>query len=92
MASNEVGASLDYNLHVGDPGKHIVRFRVTGQPGRIDILKGNRVLASVNATPVSEKWQTVQTAVDLPSGLQTIRIRCEASGQGINWIEYAKAS
>jgi hypothetical protein len=92
MASNEASASLDYNLHVGKAGKHIVRFRVTGQSGRIVILKGDRVLASVNANPDADKWQTVQTAVDLPSGPQTIRIRCNAGGQGINWIEYARAS
>jgi hypothetical protein len=92
MASNEANASLDYNLHVSKAGKHNVRFRVTGQSGRIDILKGNRVLASVNANPDADKWETVQTVVDLPSGSQTIRIRCEASGQSINWIGFARTS
>ena len=56
----------------------------------MELLRGDKVLASVSATPAPNQWQTVNTSLALPAGPQTIHIRCTAKGQTINWIGFTK--
>jgi hypothetical protein len=90
LTSNEAGSWFDYNIQVDKAGKYTVRFRVTGAPGSITILKGDQVLGSVSISPDLPRWATVETSVQLPAGAQTLRVRCDAAGIGINWLEFAK--
>ena len=91
MASNETESWLDYNLQVDKGGKYDLRLRVTGQPGTISVLKGEQLLASVNSNPAQGQFATVETSIQLPAGAHTLRIRCSAAAQGINWIEFIKS-
>jgi len=74
-----------YNIQVDAPGAYVLRVRVSGAPGQMDIVGNGRVLGSVHCT--QSQWHMVGTSVSLPSGAQTIRIHCD--GQIIHSIEFA---
>ncbi len=88
MSSTAADGWTEYNVQVDAAGTYDLHFRVAGQPGKIDVLEREQTLGSVDSNP--EQWQTVVTSLQLPAGPQTIRVRCEAKGQSINWIEFAR--
>jgi len=90
MTSNVAGSSLNYSIQVAKPGTYRLGFRVTGAPGTISVLEGNRVLGTASIDPTLPRWATVYATVPLPSGLQSLTVRSDAAGIGINWIEFAK--
>jgi hypothetical protein len=90
MLSNETASWLDYNLQVNDAGKYRLRFRVTGEHGNVSIIQGDQVLGSVPSAPAQGQYATIETTVSLAAGAQTLRVRCEGAGIGINWVEFTK--
>lgn len=77
-------SQLDYNVSVPQPGVFSVKVRFAGSPAKIEILSGNTVLASVQSQ--SEGWQTAETAITMPGGVQALRVRASAPVR-INWME-----
>ena len=79
---------IDYNIQVDQPGTYTLRFRVSGAPGKMDVVQNGQVLGSVDSTDTG--WHTVETSVSLLPGTQTIRISC--NGQTLHSIEFAMKS
>lgn len=90
MTSLEPGALLAYNVQVDKAGTYTLQFRMTGEPGQVEVLKGDKVLASVPPSPNSNGWYTVTTNIPLSTGAQTLHIRLGSKGQVINWISFTK--
>ena len=78
-------SSIDYNLQVDAPGVYLLKFRVSGAPGKMDILEDGQLLGSVDSTET--RWHTLEAVVTLPAGSQTLRITC--SGQALHSIDFA---
>lgn len=89
MTTNEAGALLAYNVQVDKAGTYSLQFRVNGEPGTIEVLRGSKVIGSIPLT-VGKQWQTLETSVPLIAGAQTIHVRFGAKGQTINWISFTK--
>jgi hypothetical protein len=89
MAANTSGAALDYNIQVDAPGVYTLGFRVAGNGGKLEVLKRDQVIATAEV-PAGNDWHTVQTAVQLPGGLQKVRVRYGTSGLCLHWIEFAR--
>ncbi len=89
MGSESPGGWLEYNVQVDAAGPYVLRFRVGGAAGKLEILKGDTLAGQLQAGGQSG-WQTVETNVDLAVGAQRLRVRCENSNQAINWIEFAR--
>lgn len=90
MASLEPGALLTYNVQVDKMGTYTLKFRMTGEPGQVDVLKEDKVLASVPSTANPNEWHTVATTIPLSIGAQTLHVRLGSKGQVINWIGFTK--
>jgi Glycosyl hydrolase catalytic core/Carbohydrate binding module (family 6) len=90
MASDAAGAWLDYNVQVDQAGSYTMRLRLTGKAGAIEILSGEKALGTVSLEETPTAWTTLSTTVTLEQGPQTIRLRCQSQGQGINWIEFTR--
>jgi hypothetical protein len=77
--------SVDYNIQVDKAGTYALKLRVSGVPGKIEIVQNDQILGSVASTKT--QWQTVETTVPLLAGAQTLRIRCD--GQTLHSIDFA---
>jgi hypothetical protein len=86
MVSNGGASSVDYNIHVDTAGTYTVKIRVSGTPGKIEVVQNDQVLGT--AEPTGAEWQTVETTVPLLAGSQAVRIRC--NGQTLHYVEFAK--
>ena len=78
-------AFLEYNIQVDTAGSYKLKFRVSDMGKPIDIMAGDKVLASTPATV--NGWQNVEASVTLPAGPQTIRLH--TGGQTVEWIEFS---
>lgn len=87
MLAGASGAWLEYNVQVDQVGEYKVALRVE-RAGKIEILSGDKVLATVEST--EKKWQTVTTKIKLAAGAQKIRVKLGAKGLGANWIEFSR--
>lgn len=81
-------AWVAYNIQVDVPGTYVLRMRVSGAPGKIDVLQNGRVLGSADTNEL--QWHTVETSVALVPGTQTVRFRC--NGQALHSIEFEMQS
>ncbi|MES1227638.1 MAG: hypothetical protein ABUL72_03150, partial [Armatimonadota bacterium] len=66
-------------------------LRVSGKPGRIDVLRGDRVLGSVIVDPDGNSWRTVTATISLAKGAQTVRLRL-AKDQSVNWLSFVRTA
>jgi hypothetical protein len=89
MMGEGMGSSITYNIQVDAAGEYIIRFRVAGGAGKLEVVKANQVIASV-ATPEKKEWNTVESSVQLTAGPQKLQVRYGANGQCLHWIEFAK--
>ena len=89
MGSESADGWLDYNVQVDAAGPYVLKFRVGGAPGQLDVMRGDAVLGKLQ-TGAQSGWQTVEVPVDLPAGAQKLRVRCAQRSQAINWIEFAR--
>ncbi|MHA4809671.1 PKD domain-containing protein [Flavitalea flava] len=95
----ENGDWMDYNVNVAAAGTYTVSLRLsvpyTGTSLQLRLANG-AVLASLNLPAYGSSfkdWQTVNTTVVLPAGLQTIRlISTSNSGWNINWLSFASGT
>lgn len=90
----DIGEWVDYAVHVATGGAYEMDFRVASATagGILEILSGTKILNTiyVNGTGGWQNWQTVSARVELPQGLQTLRLRfsgTEANLFNINWVE-----
>ncbi len=88
MKSYSPAAWLDFNIQVDTRGKYQLALRVGGNPGRIEILENDQLLASMKS--VRSGWHTVETSINLPAGPQAIRVRLESKAQSIHAIAFVK--
>ncbi|HWB60836.1 MAG TPA: carbohydrate-binding protein, partial [Chthoniobacteraceae bacterium] len=79
-------AWVDYNIQVDVPGTYLLRMRVSGAPGRVEVLQDGVVLGSVDT--IEKAWHTEETAVPLAAGAQTIRVRF-SGGQSLHSIDFS---
>ena len=86
VVAEQPGAWLDYNLQVDQPGIYVLNCRVSGEPGRIELLKGAQGIATIEVT--QQNWQTIPVALPFAAGRQTIRVRCSRKGQALQWLEF----
>ena len=89
MGAEEPQGWLEYNVQVDAAGPYVLRFRVGGAAGKLEILQGNTTAGQVQGGGPGG-WQTVETSLNLTAGPQKLRVRCENSNQAINWIEFAR--
>lgn len=89
----EAGDWMDYTVNVATAGTYTVACRVASLPGAGQFQLRNAAgttLATVNvaATGDWQVWTTVQTAVTLPAGAQTLRIHALAAGWNLNKLTF----
>ncbi|HWK03612.1 MAG TPA: carbohydrate-binding protein [Puia sp.] len=93
------GDWMDYNVNVTTAGTYIASFRIstpnaTGAGFQLKLANGT-VLATLtlpNTTGLSN-WQTVNVAVTLPAGAQTLRLASTSTlTWGINWMDFESSS
>ncbi len=89
MGAEKPQGWLEYNVQVDAAGPYVLKFRMGGAAGKVEILQGTTVAGQVQGGGPGG-WQTVEASVNLPAGAQKLRVRCENSNQAINWIEFAK--
>ncbi len=89
MGSESPGGWVEYHVQVDVPGPYLLRFRVGGAPGTLEVLRNGAVVARM---PVGEQrgWQTVEAPLELDAGAQSLRVRCGQSNQAIHWIEFVR--
>gem|GEM_PF-221833 len=93
----DTGDWLDYNVYVSSAGTYPVAFRVASTTATSQFqLRNNagNVLATVNVPNTGgwQSWTTVNAAVSLPAGNQTLRLYVSGTGFNINWLNFATAS
>ena len=92
------GDWMDYRLTTPATGSYTLNFRVaTIYSGAQFVVKNSsgQVLATVKVPTTGgfQSWQTVSATVNLPSGVQTLRLQSSAApGWNINWWEVAGGS
>ena len=84
---------MDYRLNVATAGTYSIEFRVASENSntRFQLKRGYTVMANVNVpnTGAWQNWQTVTTpGIQLPAGLQTLRIYVRAGGFNVNWMKF----
>jgi len=89
MKAEGSGGTLEYNIQVDTAGTYVLKFRVAGSAGKLDVLKGEQVIGSAE-TPNKNDWETVEASVPLTAGAQKLKVRYGSIGQCLNWIEFAK--
>ncbi len=89
MGSESPQGWLEYHLQVDAAGPYVMKFRIGGAAGKVEILQGDKVIGQLQ--PADQPgWQTAETSVNLMFGAQKLRVRLEKSNQAINWIEFAR--
>lgn len=78
-------AWVAYNIQVDVPGTYVLKLRVSGAPGRIDVMQDGQVIGSAETNEL--QWHTVETQVALIAGAQTIRVQC--NGQALHTIDFS---
>lgn len=79
---------IDYNVAVDRPGQFSLKIRCKTAAGtKLDILSSDTVLATAQAQ--TDDWQTATTAITLPKGNQTLRVRSSAYAH-LNWMEFSR--
>ena len=92
------GDWMDYRLTTPATGSYTLNFRVaTIYSGAQFVVKNSsgQVLATVKVPTTGgfQSWQTVSATVNLPSGVQTLRLQSSAApGWNINWLEVVGGS
>ena len=92
------GDWMDYRLTTPATGSYTLNFRLaTIYSGAQFVVKNSsgQVLATVKVPTTGgfQSWQTVSATVNLPSGVQTLRLQSSAApGWNINWLEVAGGS
>ena len=82
------GSTMDYNVSVAKAGTFSLGIRCKGAEGtKFDVLAGDKVLASAQISDAG--WQTIQTNIELPKGLQTLRVRPSGYAR-FNWMEFGQ--
>jgi Glycosyl hydrolase catalytic core len=87
LQTGDADATVDYNLQVDTAGSYDVTLHISGTPGKIDIMKGDQTLASVQ--PADKTWQDTTATIDLPEGPQTLRLHLGEKGQLIESLNFA---
>lgn len=82
LMAHEPGAWADYQLYADKAGSYTIRVQAVGTTGALEILAGERALATMPA--VTAGSQPAAATITLPAGAQVLRIRCEAKGQSIH--------
>lgn len=78
-------AWVAYNIQVDVPGTYVLKLRVSGAPGKIDVMQEGQVIGSAETSEL--QWHTVETQVALIAGAQTIRVQC--NGQALHYIDFS---
>jgi gliding motility-associated-like protein len=90
------GDWIDYNVNAPSAGPYNFKLRLASNTnnGRIEILSDKQPVFSlaVPNTKNLQKWATLNAAVDLPRGAQTLRIRAMAAPFNLNWIDVRPAT
>ncbi|HYK56338.1 MAG TPA: carbohydrate-binding protein, partial [Flavisolibacter sp.] len=86
------GDWMDYNVNVSAAGNTTLNFRFAAPNAGAQIQIRNSsgtVLATVTfpSTGGWQTWQTTGTSVNLPAGVQTLRIYAATGGWNLNWFE-----
>jgi len=89
MRADGGGSTLDYNIQVDKAGSYLLKFRVAGAGGKIELLKDGQLIATA-ITPDKKDWDTVQTTVLLSAGPQKLRVRYGTIGQCLHYIEFGQ--
>lgn len=88
MRLSGANAWLEYNVAVKEAGTLTVRVRFFGDENtKIEILAGERALATVQGQGREKGWQTVSAPIVLPAGNQTLQVRSSGSAR-LNWMEF----
>ena len=90
------GQWFDYTVNVATAGTYTVGLRLAAPSAVTDALhiensNGNNISGNVNipATGGYQNWTTVNTAVTLPAGVQTLRIFQDNTGWNVHFLSFA---
>ncbi|RAW00336.1 glycosyl hydrolase [Pseudochryseolinea flava] len=92
----DAGDWMDFNVNATSAGSYTVGFRVAAPAtgGQVQLRAGATVLATANipATGGWQTWTTVNTAVNLPAGNQTLRVHVVTGGWNLNWLHFGTSA
>jgi gliding motility-associated-like protein len=96
IGMNSAGGWIDYQVNVPSASTYQFKLRLASNTnnGRIEILSDRRSVFSlaVPNTKDLQKWTTVNAAVDLPRGRQSLRVKAIAAPFNLNWIDVQPAT
>ncbi|MBW7461462.1 carbohydrate-binding protein, partial [Paenibacillus sepulcri] len=92
----DTGDWMDYEVDVDTTGLYQVEYRIASgaAAGHIQLKSGETVLSDT-AVPNSggyQNWRTVTDTVELPAGVQTLRLYASGGGFNMNWINFQPAT
>ena len=87
VTSKGSDSSVEYNIQVDAAGTYSLGLRTFGT-GKIEILEKDQSLGSVQVN--ASEVQTIEAAVNLPAGGQTLRLKVTGSGQILSSIDFAR--
>lgn len=91
----DAGDWMDYNIKVSKTGTYTVKYRVSSpvSTAKVQLKSGENVLATTDVPNTGgwQTWQTVDAAVNLTEGNQTLRVYAAAKDFNINWIDFELA-
>ena len=84
------GDWLDYTITAPSAGTYLVRFRVAGSGGSLQVRRPDSATLSIVVLPATAGGQiytTVTSQITLQAGRQTLRIYATDPGWNFNWFE-----
>lgn len=87
MASTGRDGWIAYNVQVDTAGEYVLKIRVRGGGGAIEVMQGGKSIAS--AKPTQKDWQTIETKVSLKAGPQQLRLNYGSNNRYFHWLELA---
>jgi predicted esterase len=94
----DMGDWMDFAINAPSAGTYTLKFRIaTPYSGaQIQVKNGSGTVLSTVNLPITggfQTWQTVSSTLNLPAGVQTIRLQSNSSaGWNINWIEFVQGT
>lgn len=86
-----VGDWMEYSVNLATEGPQQINFRVAGPGGSVRIQKPDGTVLGTATLPQTSSGQVYATGsvtVNLPKGIQTLRLHSLTAGWNFNWLEF----
>jgi len=86
---------VEYEIVTTDPGTYWIDYRISGDAGEFLVLLNDESVETISfaATADDETWETERSGapIYLPEGVNRLRVKANAAGWNLNWIQLLPA-